>query len=160
MVGLFVLFFMSVRYTAAAYGSKYWCFLEKERFFLNDRFVTGIIAGSLAYLPTWIYNHFAHNYHFAKIRFVDFSAIMILGAPAKTNWEIWFTRFGTMFFLSLCGALFVFLIPQISSRYFMIKGWFFAVSLWFLIFSVTKLFKVEGLSKPTDRWVCCFSILK
>ena len=114
---------------------------------MNDRFVRGIIAGSLAYLPTWIYNHTAHNYHFAKIRFVDFSAIMILGAPAKTNWEIWFTRFGTMFFLSLCGALFVFLIPQISSRYFMIKGWYFAVSLWFLIFSVTKLFKVEGLSK-------------
>lgn len=115
--------------------------------FLNDRLMRGILAGTLAYIPTWIFNHFALYFKITKINFADFASFVIFGAPDKTNFETWFARFGTMFFLGLCGALFVLLVPHISSRYFYFKAWFYAAGLWFLIFAITKLFKIDGFTK-------------
>lgn len=114
---------------------------------LKDRFMNGVAAGAIAYIPTWIFNHFAYKYHFTQIRFADFAAFLIFGKPMENGLELWMARFGTMFFLAFCGVIFIYLVPRITSRYFIFKGWFFAVAVWFLCFSVTKLFKIQMLAK-------------
>ena len=114
---------------------------------MTDRFLRGVAAGVIAYAPTWLYNYVAYSFfHFPKYRFADFASVMILGIPARGSIELWFARLVTLFFLALCGAVFAFLVPQLTSRYLYFKGWFYSVTIWFLCFTVTKLFKIPYLS--------------
>jgi len=56
-----------------------------------------------------------------------------------------------IFFSGMVGIFFAYLITKISSKYFLLKSWLFAVSVWFTVFAIGSLFKMPYLYKvPTQ----------
>ncbi len=114
---------------------------------LNDRATRGMIAGFAAGIITKIYDLTAFYLGISTLRWLDFSGLMLYGnTPVYLSHQI-FATFATLFFHSLLGIVFVILIQrQLTSKNLLLKGWFFGVALWFTIFSVFQLFKVQELN--------------
>lgn len=114
---------------------------------LNDRATRGMIAGFAAGVITKIYDLTAFYLAISTLRWMDFAGLMMYGKiPVHLSQQI-FASMGTLFFHSLLGILFVILIPgQLTSKNLLLKGWFYGVTLWFIIFAVFHLFKVQELN--------------
>ena len=115
--------------------------------FIKDRVTRGMIAGFIAGVITKIYDLTAFYLGISTLRWLDFAGLMMYGKkPAYLSYQI-FATLGTLFFHALLGIVFVILIRQLlTSNNLLLKGWFFGVTLWFVIFSVFHLFKIPDLN--------------
>lgn len=114
---------------------------------LDDRATRGMIAGFVAGIITKSYDLTAFYLGISTLRWMDFSGLMMYGKiPVYLSHQI-FATLGTLFFHSLLGIMFVILIQRLlTSKNLLLKGWFFSVALWFIIFAVFHLFKVQELN--------------
>ncbi|PKM80533.1 MAG: hypothetical protein CVU89_13355 [Firmicutes bacterium HGW-Firmicutes-14] len=115
--------------------------------FIKDRLTRGLLAGLSAGIVTKIYDLLAFHYGISTLRWLDFAGIMIYGRKPVALGEQVFATFGTWFFHALLGIIFVFLIQRVfSSDNLLLKGWFYSISWWFIIYAVFQLFKVPELA--------------
>lgn len=105
----------------------------------------GFISGTIAWPLPFIINHGAYYFNFSTLRWGDFAGILIYGTRPVDLLENLFAIAGVFFFLGFLGIVFSYLIPQISSQYYLFKSWFYGIALWFLFFATTVLFKLPHL---------------
>ena len=112
---------------------------------MEDRLTRGFSAGVVGGLLMNLWAFFAGMMGFTTRRIVDWAAIMIYAhRPPFTSGELLFAFFGQLFFAGALGVVFAYLVPRVTSRHLLFRGWFFSVMTWFFIYGVTTLFKVEG----------------
>lgn len=115
---------------------------------LRDWFVKGILAGFIAGVITKAYDLMAYYLHFSTLRWFDVAGTLIFGRKPLNLWEAVFATLSTWFFHALLGLMFVYLIQKtvLSRHNLFLKGWFYGVTWWFLIYVIIMLFKVPEIS--------------
>ncbi|MBU4554553.1 MAG: hypothetical protein Q8N93_10010 [Bacillota bacterium] len=78
-------------------------------------------------------------------RFIDWAGIFIFGHTPTNLPEAVFAQVGQLFFSGLVGIFFVYLLPQVTSRYYLVKGVIYAQFVWFGSYALSILFQVPGL---------------
>jgi uncharacterized membrane protein YagU involved in acid resistance len=113
---------------------------------LKDRLTRGLLAGILAGLVTFPWG-LASKYILktADILYMDFAAIHIYGKRPENLAEMAFAQLAVFGLFGVCGILFVYLIPYITSMNLKLKGLLWGAIIWFSTYSITILFKVPGL---------------
>lgn len=112
---------------------------------LKDRFTRGFIAGAGAGILTSVLNSLLYYLNFAKLRFLDFAAVMIFGHRPNNMGESLFAFIGQIGFYGLLGIVFLFIIPRISSSNLLLKSSIFGVTVWFSVYAVVVLYKIPEL---------------
>jgi hypothetical protein len=118
---------------------------------LTDRFTGGFIAGLIGGISTTITGYPLYLLKISTLRFADFAAILIYGHKPYNLVETLFAILINWGFAAAGGIIFVYLIKAISSKNLIFKGWFLGVSIWFLAFIISTLFKVPGLVEVTFK---------
>ena len=113
---------------------------------MKDRFTRGFLAGILAGVPTFFFNIGAFYFNLSTLRWADFMGLYVMGRKPIGLGETLFTIIAVYIFLSFLGIIFAYLIPKISSYNYLLKGWVFGVSIWFIAYAVTMLYKVPELA--------------
>jgi len=112
---------------------------------LRDKFTRGFIAGITGGLVANIASLLFGFLGLTTLRFADWTAIIILGqTPPFSTGEILFSLAVNIGFTGILGIVFIYLIPLIKITNLLFKGWIFSTFIWFFIYSITTLFKVEG----------------
>lgn len=112
---------------------------------MEDRITNGFLAGTIGGIATNVWGFTAGMFHLTTLRFVDWMAIIIYGhIPPFTFGETFLALLGHIVFCGTLGALFAQLVPHISSRNLIFKSWLYFISIWFIIYAITALFKTEG----------------
>lgn len=114
---------------------------------IKDRITRGMIAGFTAGVITKVYDLTVFYLGISTLRWLDFAGLMMYGKkPVYLSYQI-FATLGMLFFHALLGIVFVIMIQRyLTSNNLLLKGWFFGVTIWFIIFAVFHLFKVPELS--------------
>jgi len=110
----------------------------------RDRLVRGFYAGVGAGILQNIWSFLSFALGITTLRMADWSAIAILGrgGPYSTG-EIALGLIAHLVWSGFLGIVFVYLIPLVTHRHFTLKGLLFGWSVWFFIYGITLLFKVE-----------------
>jgi len=114
---------------------------------LTDRFTKGFLAGLLGGAASFSWGLFSKFVlHFTDIIFGEFAAKLVYGKPAVSLGEHLFAQVALFGFYGLCGVIFAFSIPYISSKNIYIKGCLWGIFVWFFSHAVTVLFRVPELT--------------
>ena len=114
---------------------------------ITDRFTRGLLAGIIAGVVTKPYDILAYYLNFSTFRWLDVAGIVIYGRRPLNAGEAVFATLSTWFFHALLGVIFVYLVQKlVSSANLFLKGWYFGVICWFLIYAIIILFKVPEIS--------------
>ena len=114
---------------------------------LKDRLTRGLLAGFIAGIITKVYDLLTFYFGISTLRWFDFAGVMIYGKKPVTLEEQVFATLGVWSFHALLGIIFIFLIQRlISSGNLLLKGWFYGVMVWFLIYAISHLYKVSALA--------------
>lgn len=114
---------------------------------MNDRFTRGFLAGLMAAVPAQLWNVTAvYLLKVAKIRWSDFALVFILGRKKANIFDEIVGSLGALFFASLMGSLFAYVFLKTTRKNYLFKGWVYGVSIWFIVFALTFVFKVPELS--------------
>lgn len=105
-------------------------------------FIAGIIAGLVLNTINFISYYL---FHFAKLRYLDFAAIIIYGRKPVNTFEAVFAQLGQLAFTGFLGIVFAYLITKLlNSKNYLLKGGFsefyhgslFMLSLFYIKFPV------------------------
>lgn len=112
---------------------------------MEDRFTRGFLAGVGGGIVMNAWSFFAGSMNMTTHRMVDWAALAIYGHAQPFDFgEIIFAFMAQLFFTGVLGIAFAYLVPLITSRNILFKGWVFSAMTWFLIYGVAMLFKVDG----------------
>lgn len=113
---------------------------------MNDRFVWGFVAGLLADIIKVGLNLFNfYILHFTKLRYLDFTAILLIGHKPNLFIEAIIAQFAELLWASLLGAAFAYLIAGMPKN-LLFKSIIYGLCIWFFAHAVTTLFKVPYLT--------------
>lgn len=112
-----------------------------------DRFFRGLVSGIIGGVFMNIWSLFSyHILRFSQRRFLDWSSVLLFG-HLPHNWlEAGYALIYQLLWSGLLGAVFAFLIRELStSRGLIIKGVFFGAVSGFVIYSFAVMFKIPSL---------------
>lgn len=113
---------------------------------MMDRFTRGLAAGAVVGMLVDLLSLLSYNvFRFTQWRFLDFAGLIIFGRKPAGTGEIIVSIMGQIAFSAAVGVLFAYLLPLITSRNYLLKGWFFGVLTWFSIYAVLHLFQIPQL---------------
>jgi hypothetical protein len=116
---------------------------------MKDRFTLGFIAGIIGAIPMNAMNLF--NYyitHLAELRYLDFAGFMIFGRLPITVGEVILAQFIQLGFSGVLGALFTKALEWVTPKNSLFKGLLWGTGAWFVLYSITVLYKIPALSTP------------
>lgn len=113
---------------------------------MQDKFLHGMITGVLASIPQAVVSLTAYWLKLSNIRFQDFSAVFIFGHRSTGLLESLHAEAGVLIFSGLVGIILMLVFPQISSKYYILKTWFFGMTVWYFSFAIAILFQVPTLT--------------
>lgn len=117
-----------------------------------DRFFRGFIAGIIGGIPMNIWSMISfHLFKFSKLRFADWGAFMALGHLPDDTLQLVIGLIAQMIFVGCLGVIFAYLIPQITSRGYQIKGMIYGFIVGFIIYSIPVLFQIPRLKLLTTE---------
>lgn len=112
--------------------------IERDR--LTRGFYAGLGAGVLQ--DGWSFLSYALG--LTTLRMADWSAIVIFGRGGPFSMgELFFSFIGHLIWCGFLGIVFVYLIPYVTHQHLTLKGLLFGWLVWFFIYGITLLFKVE-----------------
>lgn len=114
---------------------------------MKDRFTSGLTAGIAGGIVQVIVDFVLTVLHFGNVRYLDYAAIIIYGNKPAFWFDTLFAQIAYIGFAGFAGILFAYLMVRISSKNYLLKGWLFAISLWFTVFAIGLLFKVPLMEK-------------
>jgi hypothetical protein len=109
---------------------------------MKDWFTRGFISGIIAGAPTFAYALLASLLKWTTFRWVHFTAVLIYGRRYINFLENAFATLITFFFCGLMGVVFAFIVSRISNRNYLLKGWVFSTTIWFLAFAIINLLRM------------------
>lgn len=110
---------------------------------LKDRFTRGCLIGLIGGIATTVLGYVFFLVKFGTLRFSDFAAILIYGRKAHGLLEILFATMVHWGFSAAAGIVFIYLLKVIGTKNLILKGWFFGVTIWFVAYITTELFKIQ-----------------
>ena len=112
-----------------------------------DRTFRGLIGGVIgAIIMNLINLTFFYILKLTKIRFLDWSGIIMLGHRPNKNIEIIYSLIIHILWTGVLGVILAYLIPQISSQGYLLKGGLYAFLITFIFRSLVILYKVPIIS--------------
>lgn len=114
---------------------------------MKDRFVGGVIAGFSAGVVQVLLDYGFLWLKWSKIVFPDYAAILIYDKKATFWWDTFLSIFVFLNFSAILGVVFAYLTRLIGTKYYLFKGWFYAVSIWFIVSAVGTMYRVPILEK-------------
>lgn len=112
---------------------------------MNDKFTNGFIAGLVGGTATAIVGLIAYLFK-STLSFVDISGIIVFGRIPNSFIEYIVALFIQLGFSAFFGIAFAYLIPVLSWKNYLVKGWFYGMVIWFVIYGVMSLFQIKGLT--------------
>lgn len=116
---------------------------------MTDKFTLGFIAGLIGAIPMNAINLF--NYYglrSAELRYLDFAGFMVFGKLPQTTAEIIMSQMVQVLFSGILGAFFAKFLEWVSPKNSWFKGLLWGNGTWFVIYSITVLFRIPKLSTP------------
>ena len=111
-----------------------------------DRFYRGFaagIAGGLAMNAWSLFSYYILN--LTEQRFLDWSSIILYGGLPNSVFQAVYAQIIQLLWVGLLGILFAFLVPVVTSRFYLGKGVLYGLLLGFIIYAITTLFRVPNL---------------
>lgn len=109
--------------------------------FYNDRFTMGFLGGTIGAVVMNILDYVSYYvFHFSRIRFLDYAAVVIYGSYPTSLKDTVFALIVQILFTAMLSIVFAYLFPVISGRNYLFKGWIFGIMAWFAIYAVGMLF--------------------
>lgn len=116
---------------------------------MKDRVYYGFLAGLLAsvfkFIYGWTIDLVLLPLGYDITRWHDFAGALLYGFKPILWYEVAFAEASVITFEGFMGICFAYLIKQTTSSHYVFKGWLFGVSIWFLSFAITSLFRAPGL---------------
>lgn len=112
---------------------------------MNDRFTYGFFSGVIAGIILNILNLISYYLNIATLRYLDFMAIIIFGNKPMNAFDSILSFIVLLGFNGMIGVIYVYLVPLIGTQNHMFKGLLFGLTVFLITYSITFLFKVEGL---------------
>ncbi len=113
-----------------------------------DRFHRGLVAGMVAGVAMNLWTLVAlFVLQWEVIRFIDWAAIFLFGDLPRSHLQGLFSLWMQILWAGLLGVGFAFLIPQATSRGYLIKAAFFGVMLGFISYAIPTALQMPILSK-------------
>lgn len=113
-----------------------------------DRFIRGLIAGMLGGVAMNLWTLVTLNIlNWEIIRFIDWAGMIIFGDLPRSHLQGLFALWMHILWSGLLGIGFAFLIPQVTSRYYLIKAAFYGVMIGFLSYAAPTLLQMPILAK-------------
>jgi ABC-type phosphate/phosphonate transport system permease subunit len=116
---------------------------------MKDRFTLGFIAGIIGAIPMnamSLFNY--HVTHLAELRYLDFAGFMIFGKLPKTAGEVILSQIVQLAFSGVLGALFAKFLEWVTPENAWFKGVLWGTGAWFVLYSITVIYKIPALSTP------------
>jgi hypothetical protein len=113
--------------------------------FLQDRFTLGTIAGAAGWIPQAVFTLSMYSFHLTKLRYADFAAILAFNHRPQTVWDMILAELVVILFQMALGGVFAWWIGVVGGPNLLWKGAFFGGFAWFIIYTVTALYKLPGL---------------
>ena len=118
-----------------------------EGFNLEDRFTIGLIAGLNGAIAMDAVDFLSYFTHFDRSLLLNFAS-SILYAHKPTFWlEYILTELAHIIFACGLAIIFVYLLPIINIRKYLLKGAFWGGISWFVIYTTAIIYKMPGLAK-------------
>lgn len=111
---------------------------------LTNGFVQGLIAGVVANIADFIMVNWLK---FGDLLYLDYTGVHIYGFQPETLGEKIFALTVQLIFSGLAGIIFVYWIDKVRKRNILFKGMLFGMTIWFLTYTITILFKLKPLDK-------------
>lgn len=114
---------------------------------MGDRLTLGFIAGVLSGILMNLESHLSYSLQLNTLRYVDWAGITLFGhlPPFETGEIIW-AQIAHLFFTGILGIIFIYLIPYVTNKNLLLKGWIYGVLLWFVINAVDPvILELEGI---------------
>ncbi|MEW6660777.1 MAG: hypothetical protein ACOY9Y_07750 [Bacillota bacterium] len=112
---------------------------------IRDRFTRGFLAGLAAGIVMNIFSFISFALNWVEIRFLDWAGVLIFGRQPVGALEIAVSLAGQLFFTSLLGVFFAYLISMTTSRGYILKGLVYGLAVWFASYAISILFRVPTL---------------
>ena len=114
---------------------------------LEDRFTLGFISGLIAGLIMNVLNFISYYVlHIATLRYLDFMAIIVYGNKPTNSFDTILALILHLGFTGILGILYAYLTPWLGAQNHLLKGALYSVSIFFLTYAITFLFKVKDLT--------------
>jgi hypothetical protein len=111
-----------------------------------DRFMRGFVAGVAGGLAMQLWSFISyHLLGITMLRFLDWAAILIFGDHVANTAEAVTAFFIHLVFTGMLGIVFAFLIPQVTSRAYLLKGVIYALIVGFFIYVIPVLLQMPLL---------------
>lgn len=115
-----------------------------------DRFFRGLLAGMAGAIPMNIWSFI--SFHFVGLadrRIADWASIMLFGSPPNTLLELFLAIFAQILWSGFLGILFAYLVINITSRGYLLKGAFYGFITGFIIFSIPTVLQSPYLARTS-----------
>ncbi len=116
---------------------------------MKDRVTAGFIAGVAAGIVMNIINYISYSINLTQELLLEWAAIMIYGRLPASVPEAIFAQFGQLVFSGFVGIIFAYMMLKLTSGNYLLKGWIYAVILWFTLYAISSLFKIPNLQRHT-----------
>lgn len=115
-----------------------------------DRFFRGFVAGIIGGVVMNVWDLFSHDIiHFTKLRYLDWTGVILYGHLPQNLWEIVYALILQLVWVGVLGVIFAFLIPQVTSRGYLIKAVIYALIVGFIIYAIPALLRTPFLTVVT-----------
>jgi len=111
---------------------------------IQDRLTRGFFAGLAGGVAMNIVNLISYYAGIAELRFLDWAAHTIYGTKPQNFAETVFAQGVQLIFVSILGIIFAYLIPLLTSRNYLFRGWLYGTIIWFSLYGLSMLFKIEA----------------
>lgn len=113
---------------------------------MKDKFLWGLIFGSIAGVIMNTSNLTLYYLDLSTLRYLDWTSVLILGHKPNLLLEGIWALFLQLGLASFIGVIFLYSLPKIGLKYYLLKGAIFGGGIDIFNFFIANLFKVEGLA--------------
>lgn len=117
-----------------------------------DKYIMGIISGTTAWLPTFLWNIPTYKLGISNLRYLDFASVLIYGHFSEYKLEEFFALVVTILWFASLGVIFTYFIGH---QFIILKAIGFGTGVWFVSYATTLLFKVPELNDITLGTAFC-----
>jgi hypothetical protein len=96
-----------------------------------------------------------YKLHLTKLRYLDFAAVLTFNHLPKWWGEVLLAEAVVLIFLGVLGIGFSMLLKGISSKNIYFKGWLYGVFMWFVIYAVITMYKLEHIYPVDTKTALC-----
>ncbi len=116
---------------------------------MQDRLTSGLVAGIIASIPMNILDWGGFIMGIHEERLLDWASVVTMGRLPLTPFEVIFAQAVQVLFCGFLGIGFAFILPQIGTAYYSLKGVIYGIMVWFVIYALALASQLPALEGHT-----------